>query len=218
MRARASTANAEVGGGAFVTRYAGGSGALQWKRVFPVTYGQIVSVRQLSNSQVAFAGNLSGVFTFGGQSYEGGLPEDRGYENNFSGFAGTLSPTGADAWIRDMRGTLLWQLVPTGNGTFAVSGFGTRYLQNLDLGGGPVGSPFGPLFIARYSPGGQSHLWSRTFDSSLKGFSLPWLHLAEDLQHGGLLVGGEFSWPLLQDGEEYTPKGGSDLFYFHLRN
>ncbi|HYO55632.1 DUF7594 domain-containing protein [Archangium sp.] len=212
--------NADLGDGQsgtrapFIAKY-DASGALVWKRLFLGAYGEVVGVQSLGTSGVAFSANLGESFTFGGITYTGGNPEDPGGPDNVSGFTGTLSATGTDGWIRDLGFITLRGLVTGSNGTLTLTGYGYDY----DLGGGHVSAPssFGPTpFVARYSASGGGHLWSRSFDRDfLGGDYWPTLHLAPQ-PGGSVVVGGDFTSPLQQDGRTYTTRGSSDLLYFQL--
>jgi hypothetical protein len=213
--------NADLGDGRsgtrapFIAKY-DASGAFVWKRLFLGAYGEVVGVQPLGTSGVAFSANLGASFTFGGLPYTGGHPEDPGGPDNVSGFTGTLSATGEDAWIRNLGLVSLRELVTDGSSTLTVTGYGYDY----DLGGGDVSAPgsFGPTpFVVRYSASGGGHLWSRSFDRDfLGGDYWPTLHLAPQ-PGGSVVVGGDFTSPVGQDGRTYTTRGASDLLYFQLK-
>jgi hypothetical protein len=205
-----------AGSAAYIAKY-DGAGAFQWKRVFQSTswvYGEVTAVRPLRNGDVAFAANLGGTFTFGGGTYTGGAPWDQGYPENLSGFTGTLSATGGDKALRDLKGTRLRELVVASDGTYTVSGYGT----NVDLGGGVVGPDYriaGSAFVAHYTAAG-AHVWSRSFEEAFTGdYYGPRMHLVP-IGLAGVLLGGDFARPFQHDGVTYTPRGASDLFYLRL--
>jgi hypothetical protein len=132
----------------------------------------------------------------------------------FGNEPGTLSATGGDKALRDLKGTRLQELVTANDSTFAVSGFGT----NVDLGGGVVGPDeriANSAFVARYSATG-AHLWSRSLAQPFTGeyYSLR-VHLVP-MGLAGVLLGGDFAQPFQHDGVTYTPRGASDLFYLRL--
>ena len=199
----------------FIAKYSA-SGAFLWKKLFLGAYGEVVGVKPLGTSGVAFTANLGETFTFGGASYTGGSPDDPGGPDNVSGFVGTLSASGADGWIRSLGATSARGLVTDAGGTLTVTGYGYDY----DVGGGPLGAPTGfgyTPFVARYSASGGAHLWSRSFDRDLmSGDYYPALQLAPQ-PGGSVVVGGDFAFPVHQDGRDYTPRGASDLFYFQLK-
>jgi hypothetical protein len=213
--------NADLGDGQsgarapFIAKY-GASGAFVWKKLFLGAHGEVTGVQPLGTGGVAFIANLGASFTFGGATYTGGDPEAPGGPDNVSGFTGTLSATGTDGWLRPMGFAGLRGLVTDGAGTLTVTGYGSEY----DVGGGSLGAPtgFGPTpFVVRYSASGGEHLWSRSFDRDfLGGDYYPTLSTAAQ-PGGAVVVGGDFSSPVHQDGRDYTPRGASDLFYFQLK-
>ncbi len=199
--------------GAFIAKY-NASGALQWKRLFPEVYGAITAVRYQVPRYVYFTTNLGGSFTFAGQTYTGGTPDDPNYPENVSGFLGSLNnETGYDQWIRDLGLVTLDGLVLSG-GTLAVSGKGLT--PTYDLGGGTLGGYIQTPFVASYTETG-THRWSRSFDPGLGDeFGQSRLRLAPQ-PWGQVLVGGTFGAPIQQDGTTYTPRGSSDLLYIQLK-
>ena len=215
------SSNADLGDGQtgtrapFIAKY-DASGAFVWKRLFSGAYGEVVGVQPLGTSGVAFTANLGESFTFGGTTHTGGSPSDPGGPDNVSGFTGTLSASGADGWIRGLGAAAARGLVTDSSGTLTVTGYGYDY----NVGGGPLGAPSGfglTPFVARYSASGGAHLWSRSFDRDfLGGDYYPTLHLAPQ-PGGSVLVGGDFAFPVHQDGRDYTPRGSSDLLYFQLK-
>ncbi|MFY0578072.1 DUF7594 domain-containing protein [Cystobacter fuscus] len=154
----------------YLAKYDGATGALQWKRVFQGpswVFGEVVAVQPLRNGDVAFAANLGATFSFGGGTYTGGAPWDQGYPANLNGFTGTLSATGGDKALRDLKGTRLQDLAATSDDTYAVSGHG----GNVNLGGGVVGPDeriADPTFVARYTASG-AHVWSRSLEGEFTG-------------------------------------------------
>ncbi|WP_162159748.1 CBM96 family carbohydrate-binding protein [Cystobacter fuscus] len=201
----------------YLAKYDGATGALQWKRVFQGpswVFGEVIAVRPLPNGDVAFGANLGGTFRFGGGTYTGGDPSDQGYPENVNGFTGTLSATGGDKALRDLKETRLQNLVATSDDTYTVSGFGT----NVDLGGGVVGPDAyvsNSAFVARYTATG-AHLWSRSLEPQFTGDDYGPRMLLAPTTGSDVLLGGDFAQPFQHDGVTYTPRGASDLFYLRL--
>lgn len=198
----------------FIAKYAASSGALQWKRLIG-SRGSVVGVQALGTDAVAFTADIGGTFTFGGRTYTAGSDEGGTTE----GFVGTMSATGADGWLRQLGFFIPQQLVTGSDGTITLTG----YDNEVDLGGGPLGTNFpGGIrwpFVARYSSAGD-HLWSRAFDSNFVDedddpFRIPRLYLGS--QPGGAVVlGSHFIDSVLVDGTRYTSRGSSDLLYLKL--
>ncbi|OJH34880.1 DUF7594 domain-containing protein [Cystobacter ferrugineus] len=201
----------------YLAKYDGATGALQWKRVFQGpswVFGEVIAVRPLHNGDVAFGANLGGTFGFGGSTYTGGDPSDQGYPENVNGFTGTLSATGGDKALRDLKATRIQSLVAASDDTYTVSGFGT----NVDLGGGVVGPDYrvaGSAFVARYTATG-AHLWSRSLEQQFTGDYYGPRMLLAPTPGRDVLIGGDFAQPFQHDGVTYTPRGASDLFYLRL--
>ncbi|MDY7225062.1 DUF7594 domain-containing protein [Hyalangium rubrum] len=193
---------------AFVAKYSA-AGGLLWKRVFSGARAWRMNVRAVGTSAVAFSGDLRGSFTFGGVTYHS--EDSHTPESPFLDFAGTLSATGADAWIRPLPQIDLFQLSvgPEGAVTLIGSALGT-----FDLGGSTLGSPqtIGSLpFVVRYSATG-AHLWSRTLDQDFAGPLLP-----VPTPDGGLVLGGTHVQPIEMDGYTLTSAGDMDLLYLRLQ-
>ena len=200
----------------FIAKYAP-TGALVWKRLFSTTrVGEVKGLQATSTGGVAFIADLGGAFSFAGSPYDGGEVDDDPYYQNASSFVGTLSATGTDGWLRDVRPATTERLVTGGDGSVTVSGYGEVY----DLGGGTLGINDGEgltAFVAQYSASG-AHRWSRLFDRGLQGEEydpVPRPHLAAQ-PGGSVLLGAYFAQPVRVDGTTYTPRGASDLLYLRL--
>ncbi|QRK08455.1 DNRLRE domain-containing protein [Archangium violaceum] len=208
--------NADLGDGPvgtaapFIARY-DAAGTLVWKRLWPGVSGEIVGVQPLGPADVAFIANLRGSFTFGGLPYTGGRVDEPHLP---SGFFGALSTWGADEWLRPLGSTTVRQLVTGSDGTATFTGHGDEY----DLGGGPLGidTTLGPTpFVARHTSSGM-HLWSRAFDRNMEGIGTwPTLHLAQQ-PGGSVVVGSDFTTPVMLEERTFTPRGSADLLYFQL--
>ncbi|MET0401477.1 MAG: hypothetical protein ABW123_03700, partial [Cystobacter sp.] len=194
--------------GAFIARYHGTSGALLWKRLIPAPLGEVVALQSSGPHYVFFNANLGGDFTFGGNTYSSGTPEQR------SGYTGTVTTSGTEVWLKDLGHLTLRGLVVGAQGTRALTGHGARF----DLGGGLLAEDAdGDVpFVARFSLTGD-HLWSRAFGPALTGGTG---HAALQLTQqpaGTLLAGSEFSAPVQLDTRRLTPRGASDLLFFQLQ-
>jgi hypothetical protein len=199
----------------FVAKYTS-TGTLVWKRLFSnAPQGVVESLQATSTGGVAFSADLGGAFFFGGVGYFGGENDDDPYYQDVSSFVGTLSATGTDGWIRDLRPANTERLVTGSDGSVTVTGYGDVY----DLGGGSLGinNLAGSTgFVVQYSASG-AHRWSRLFDRDFEGdvSIVPVLHLASQ-PGGAVLVGSDFTSPVSVDGVAYTSRGASDLFYLRL--
>jgi len=203
----------------FIAKYSP-TGTLLWKRLFQGAYGEITKVRPQGTGRVAFMGNLGGPFTFAGQSYYGGNPDD-GYKEppNTNGFVGALTDAGGDVWLRSVgTGTgfsLSFRELAVGeDGALTLSGRGEEV---FNLGGGPMGLALnyhpafgtGRGFVVRYAPQGE-HRWSRAFDLGRE--------VQVALQPGGAVVlGTSLSGPFELEGTTRSPLGSSDLLYLRLK-
>ncbi|WP_395848448.1 DNRLRE domain-containing protein [Cystobacter fuscus] len=200
----------------FIAKYTP-SGVLVWKRLFSnAPAGEVVSLRATSTGGVAFIADVGGIFVFKDSEFSGGHDDgDPTTPQNTSPFVGALSATGSDAWLRDLYPASVQQLAVGSDDAITVSGHGDMY----DLGGGVLGTsnPAGPTaFVVQYTPEGL-HRWSRLFDRNFEGGPVyyPVLQLAPQ-PGGSVLVGTDFSTPVIFDGAMYTPRGSADLFYFQL--
>lgn len=205
------------------------SGALLWRREFTGTHGQLRGVRTLGAHEVAFLAYLVLPTTFGGRAYiTGSTSWDTFVGADPSAYVGTLSAAGGDGWLRRLIPSTVEDghvdaLVTGADDTLTVTGHG----EYLDFGGGlfrphdAAGFQAPAAFVARYSRTGI-HLWSRIFDIDFQGASpsvwlylqpqKPWLHV-EPLPDGSVLAGGDFTFPILLQGQSYTSRGGSDVLF-----
>ncbi|WP_158502053.1 DNRLRE domain-containing protein [Vitiosangium sp. GDMCC 1.1324] len=200
--------------GPFIAKYTP-SGALQWKRLFRGADGDVVGVQPLGTSSVAFVANLGRTFTFRGQTYTGGDPSVPPFPENVSGFTGTLSTSGGDGWLRALGLTTTHGLVTGSGGTFTITGRGSAF----DLGGGVLGTGVSGRwrpYVARYSSSGGP-LWSRAFDKNLEGESYGQKLFLAPQPGDAVVLGGDFTEPVLLDSSTHLSRGASDLLYFQLK-
>ncbi|SES84859.1 hypothetical protein [Stigmatella erecta] len=185
---------------AFIAKYTPG-GALFWKRLFSNAYGEVTGIRALGVGQVVFTANLGGSFSFAGQGYTGGDPDDQGYPLNRSGYIGALSTQGADQWIRDQ-------------GLFTLTGLATGDTGTVTLTGFRPGGPSAHLLV-RYNTSG-SLLWTQSIDGNFGKHSSPRKLFLVPQPGGSVVAGTDFEGTVQYDGKAYTSRGASDLFYFQV--
>jgi hypothetical protein len=188
---------------AFIAKYTGGGGLL-WKRLFSNAYGEVTALRELGESQVAFTANLGGSFSFGGQGYTGGDPDDQGYPLNRSGYVGVLSAQGADRWIRD-------------EGLFTLTGLTTGVTGTVTLAGFRFGSPDIHRLVRYTASGG--FVWTQSLDGNFgenPGVYAPHRLLLVSQPGGSVVAGTDFAGTVQYNGKAYTSRGSTDLFYFQV--
>jgi hypothetical protein len=201
----------------FIATYDAG-GAPRWTRWFEGIHGEVRAVRPLGTEGVAFTAHFTLPLVFGQRTYPTGA---RGWDclvgQDPSSHVGTLSATGEDGWFRTLTFSVpddgaLEGLITFPDGSLVVTGHG-EYLT--ELGGGrfrPRSSACQAVpapFVARYAAGG-AHRWSRVFDVNFSRFQ------AAPLPGGALLLGGDFTRPVLLEGQVHAPQGLSDAFFLTL--
>jgi hypothetical protein len=185
---------------AFIVKYSNGGGFL-WQRLFSNAYGEVTAIRAVGASQIAFTANLGGSFSFGGQGYNGGDPDDVGYPLNRSGYVGSLSTQGADVWIRDQ-------------GLFTLTGLATGDAETVTATGFRFGSPDSHRLVRYDISGGL--IWNQSLDGNFGKNASPHKLFLVPQPGGAVVAGTDFQDSVQYNGTAYTSRGSSDLFYFQV--
>lgn len=182
------------------------NGTPQWFRALNGARGSVRALAPLAQGDVAFVGDVSGTFSFGGEEHD--ASEDM--------LLGTLHATAAEGWVRVLgeRGAAQAHTLGLSSAGELVVGGWTRD-ERLDLGGGALGAssvPRGDVlhFLARYDASG-AHLDSRALGITGPG------NVALQVTPGGQArVCIPFEASLAPEDTTYTSRGEGDLLFLQL--
>ncbi|MFY2559654.1 DUF7594 domain-containing protein [Corallococcus terminator] len=182
------------------------NGTPQWFRALNGARGSVRALAPLAQGDVAFVGDVSGRFSFGGEAHD--ASEDV--------LLGTFHATAADGWVRvlgELGAAQAHTLGLSAAGELVIGGW-TRD-ERLDLGGGALGASSvsrGDVlhFLARYDASG-AHLDSRALGITHPG------NVALQVTPGGQArVCIPFEASLAPEDTTYTSRGEGDLLFLQL--